>query len=136
MLFRSDAEQQSGENAYTATELVGDLQGGIFSDLRGDNPKVDPLRRHLQRAYVDILSREFNPPADAPVAIPVGPPSRRGGFTPPARTSELRGVARVALEGLAKEIASALPKAKDPATVAHLKDMLAEISQALEGKKN
>lgn len=131
-----DSEQQAGEKAYTATELVGDLQVGIFSELKADNPKVDPLRRQLQRAYVDILSREFNPPAEAPVAIPAGPPSRRGGFTPPARTSELRGVARVALEGLAKEIASALPKAKDPATVAHLKDLQAEISQALEGKKN
>lgn len=131
-----DAEQQAGEKAYTATELVGDLQGGIFSELKGEAPRVDPLRRQLQRAYVDILSREFNPPAEsAPVVT--GPPSRRGGFTaPPARTSELRGIARVALEGLSKEIATAFPKAKDPATAAHLKDLQAEISQTLEGKKN
>jgi len=130
-----DAEQQVGEKAYTATELVGDLQSGIFSELKADAPKVDPLRRQLQRAYVDILSREFNPPADASVTVPVGPPTRRGGFSPPARTSELRGVARVSLEVLSKEIAGAIAKAKDPATVAHLKDLGAEISQALDSKK-
>ena len=30
-------------------------------ELKADAPKVDPLRRQLQRSYVEILRREFQP---------------------------------------------------------------------------
>jgi hypothetical protein len=132
-----DGETQSGEKAYTPSELVADLQGGIFSELKAPEPKVDPLRRQLQRNYVEILGREFNPPADGGVTIPAGPPSRRSsGSAPAGRNSELRAVARVALENLGKEIGGAASKAKDPTTVAHLKDLKAEIDTILDPKKD
>ncbi|NBU75276.1 MAG: DUF5117 domain-containing protein [Planctomycetes bacterium] len=132
-----DAELQAAEKAYTATELVDDLQNGIFAELKAESPRVEPLRRQLQRNYVEILEREFAAPAEPAAAPPVGPPSRRGSsFAPPARTSELRAVARVALENLFKDIATAAAKSKDPATISHLKDLAAEISQTLTGKKN
>jgi len=128
-----DGELQLGEKAYTATELVSDLQNGIFSELKGANPKVEPLRRQLQRAYIDTLGREFEPQADAPAAVPAGPPSRRQptGGGPNVRTSELRAVARVALENLAKELTQANSKVKDAATQAHLKDLSAEVNSIL-----
>ncbi|MBY0513029.1 MAG: zinc-dependent metalloprotease, partial [Gemmataceae bacterium] len=94
-----DAELQDGDKAYTAVELLGDVQDGLFSETKADAPKVDPLRRQLQRAYVDVLRREFEPagPAVAPRFGrgddgPVGPP-----------VSELRGVARAALRKLEKQ---------------------------------
>jgi hypothetical protein len=130
-----DAEVLNAEKAYTPVELVDDLQAGIFTELKGAEPKVDPIRRQLQRSYIDILKNEFTPPLlDA--GGPIGP-GRRGGFgEAPPRTSELRGVARVALAKLEKEIATAKGKAKDAATVAHLGDLQAEIKVILaEDKK-
>ena len=67
---------------------------------------------------------------------PVLPGRRGGGFgEPPARNSELRGVARVALARLEKEIATAKEKAKDTATIAHLGDLSAEIKKILSDDK-
>jgi hypothetical protein len=129
-----DAEVIAGDKAYTPVELVDDLQTGIFQELKAAEPKVDPVRRQLQRSYIDILKGEFNPPvvdAGGPVL-----PGRRGGFgEPPPRTSELRGVARVALAKLEKEIGTAKGKAKDVATVAHLGDLQAEIKKILDDEK-
>ena len=129
----SDGEVLLGEKAYTAVELVDDLQAGIFSELKAAEPKIDPIRRALQRNYVDILKGEFAPPAAAgggggPRGIPsfgeIGP-----------RASELRGVARVALGKLEKELGTAKGKAKDVASVAHLGDLQAEIKAILAEEK-
>ena len=129
-----DAELQLGDKAFTATELVNELQNGLFSELKLPEPKVEPLRRQLQRAYIDILNEEFNPtPEAAPQLPPMGPPSRsRSSGT---KTSELRSVARISLERLTKEIAATAPKTKDPATQAHLKDLASQIQGLLEPKK-
>jgi hypothetical protein len=114
--------------------LVNELQNGLFSELKLPEPKVEPLRRQLQRAYIDILNEEFNPAAEAaPQLPPMGPPSRsRSSGT---KTSELRSVARISLERLTKEIAATAPKTKDPATQAHLKDLASQIQGLLEPKK-
>ena len=121
-----DAEVLGGDKAYTSIELLDDVQDGLFSELKGAAPKVDPLRRQLQRNYVEILKREFEPPAAGG-----GPGVRlpRGGEDGPIgpAVSELRSVSRMALHKLEKQIADVLPKVKDAATKAHLEDMLAEI---------
>jgi Met-zincin/Domain of unknown function (DUF5117)/Domain of unknown function (DUF5118) len=130
-----DAEVLTGDKAYTPVELVDDLQAGIFSELKAAGPKIDPIRRQLQRSYIDILKNEFNPPT-VDAGGPLLPGRRSGGFgEPPARNSELRGVARVALTRLEKEIATAKEKAKDTATVAHLGDLAAEIKKILSDDK-
>ncbi len=51
------------------------------------------------------------------------------------RISELRAAARSALRDLRKQINTALPKTKDPATRVHLEDSLSEIEAALTPKK-
>jgi len=67
---------------------------------------------------------------------PVLPGRRGGGFgEAPPRTSELRGVDRVALGKLEKDISMAKDKAKDVATVAHLGDLAAEIKKILSDDK-
>ena len=132
-----DGEVLLGDKAYTPVELVDDLQAGLFSELKGDSPKIDPIRRALQRSYVDILKNEFSPP---PPANDFALPSRTripGLADLGPRVSELRAVARVALAKLEKEIATAKGKSKDPATVAHLTDLQSEIKSTLtEEKKN
>ena len=55
-----DAEVMAPDKAYTAIELVADLQAGIWSELKAEHPKMDPLRRSLQRAYLDRLKGELD----------------------------------------------------------------------------
>lgn len=130
----SDGEVLAGDKAYTPVELVDDLQAGIFSELKANPPKIDAIRRQLQRSYVDILKNEIASPSAAPVVGGGGP---RGGFEPApvSRASELRAVARVALAKLEAELGVAKAKAKDPATIAHLGDLQAEIKAILAEEK-
>jgi hypothetical protein len=127
-----DSEVLNGDKAYTVVELVTDVQNGVFSELKDQEPKIDPLRRILQRSYIDILSREFRDNAPTPSG-PIGralPINESGG-----RLSELRAVARVALKRLDGQVAAAQEKAKDIATVAHLEDVRAQIRDILEQDK-
>ena len=114
-----DTELLTPDAAYPVAELVADVQDGIFSELKADAPKIDPLRRALQRAYLDTLKREFEPE---------GTPAR-------GRPSELRAAARASLGSLQREIADARRKTRDPATAAHLADCYHEIETLLSDAK-
>jgi hypothetical protein len=130
-----DAEVLLGDKAYTPVDLVDDLQAGLFTELKGEAPKIDPIRRALQRSYVDILKNEFTP---APGAgdFPTLPRGRIPGLADLGpRVNELRAVARVALGKLEKELGTAKGKAQDPATVAHLADLQSEIKSILSEDK-
>jgi hypothetical protein len=127
-----DSEVLAPDGAYTVVELVNDVQDGIWSELKGEQPRIEPLRRELQRAYLDILKNEFEP---ASASSPVSRPSGRAGTSSGERVSELRAAARAALRDLAKRINTALPNVKDPATRVHLEDSLSEIETALAAKK-
>lgn len=127
-----DAEVLAPDKAYTAMELVADLQAGIWSELKAEHPKVDPLRRGLQRVYVDHLKGELDSKAAAPQLIIIRSPV---GTDSSGSLSDLRPVARSALRDLSKTIAAALPRVQDPRTKAHLEDAKAEIEAALTAKK-
>jgi hypothetical protein len=127
-----DAEILAPDDAYTVVELVNDVQDGVWSELKGDQPRIEPLRRELQRVYVDLLKTEFD---SASTASPTPVPSRRSGISSEERVSELRAAARAGLRDLAKRIGTALPKVKDSATRVHLDDSLSEIEAALAVKK-
>ena len=117
---------------------MGVFPHAIQQNSLADAPKTDPLRRNLQRAYVEILKREFEPQQDLGFPIgrmPRGLPIFDFG---PSRSAELRAVSRISLRELAKQIEAALPKTKDAATKAHFQDSLEEINSILEngnGKK-
>jgi hypothetical protein len=115
-----DAELLTPDGAYTVVELVADVQDGLFAELKADAPKVDPLRRLLQRAYLDTLKREFEGTDPA-----MGRP----------RATELRAAARVALETLHADLGAALRKTADPATRAHVADCAREIEVMLADAK-
>jgi hypothetical protein len=125
-----DAEVLAPDGAYTVVELVNDVQDGLWSELKGEQPKIEPLRRGVQRAYLDILKSEFEPAgaSSAQRAVVIF----RGSED---RFSELRAAARVALRDLSKRIGTALPNVKDPATRVHLEDSLSEIDAALTANK-
>ena len=116
---------------YTCVELVNDVQNGVWSELKSDSPKIDPIRRSLQRAYLEILKNEFDhkPSTDGAARLPI--PGDDGG----GKASELRAIARAALEELSQRIAAVLPKVKDPISKAHLRDCASEIESILAGPK-
>ena len=126
-----DAEVLAPDKAYTAMELVADLQAGIWSELKAEHPKVDPLRRGLQRAYLDRLKGELDRKDSAPQPIIIRSPRE----TDSGSLSDLRPVARSTLRDLSKTIAAALPRVLDPQTKAHLEDVIAEIEAALTAKR-
>ena len=49
-----EQETTLGSKAYTATEMLRDLQGGIFTELATGSP-IDIHRRDLQKTYVEQL---------------------------------------------------------------------------------
>ena len=81
-------------------------------NLKAEHPKVDPLRRGLQSAYLDRLKGELdrNDPAPRPISI------RSPRETDSGSLSDLRPVARATLRDLSKTIAAALPRVLDPQT--------------------
>jgi len=56
-----EEEATLGPKAYTVTEMLHDLQSGIFSELATGKP-IDVYRRNLQKAYVNkIVSFDRDP---------------------------------------------------------------------------
>ena len=131
-----DAEVIDWDNAYPVSDLVTEVQAGMWSELKADAPKIDPLRRNLQRAYIEILKKEFESPPEGGFNIGRLPRGLQIFDLGPSRSAELRAVARISLRDLAKQIEAALPKTKDIATKAHLQDSLAEITDVLENGGN
>lgn len=101
-------------NAYTPTELVTDLQNGIWSELATPAPKIDIYRRNLQRAYIDAMR---------PLLV---------GET--AAKSELRPVVRGALKDLLQWINRTSAKVTDKDTLSHLQDSRVQIDRILNPK--
>jgi hypothetical protein len=127
-----DSEVLDPGEAYTAVELVNDLQAGLWSELTAERPKIEPMRRELQRDYVDILKKEFEHASPAAGGGAGGGPV--GKKDQGDRVSELRAVARASLRDLSRRITAALPKVTDVATLAHLEDIQSEIEAALTHK--
>ncbi len=133
-----DAELLAPDNAYTALELIGDVQDGVWTELKATAPKVDVCRRALQRAYLDILKKELVAPKDdetkAPQTPPVPAPMLPDGEGPPNRNTDLRAVARAALTDLANRLDAAITRTRDPMTLAHLLDCRRKVETLLRGK--
>ena len=129
-----DMEVLDPEKAYPIAELVGDVKAGVWEELKTEAPKVDPIRRALQRTFVETLKAEFNdaPPQQNTVVIGRRTISLGDGG---GRNYELRAVARVTLRELKKEIDQVLPKVKDSSTKMHLMDLSAEIADIFETAK-
>src|SRR5262249_36095476 len=87
-----DDELLQPDRAYTVTELVNDVQDGIFSELKTEKPRIDVLRRGLQRAYLDHLKSEPLPSKESPAQGPafIGGDHGTTGFGALARRAGVR----------------------------------------------
>ena len=98
-----------GPTAYQPTEFLTDVRRGIWSELGAVSVRVDPYRRNLQRAWLDLVSARITPTPD-----------------------EVRALFRGELKALDTELRAALLKAGDAATRRHLDDARAQIALALD----
>src|SRR5579884_3821965 len=126
-----DAEVLDPDKAYAVVELLGDVQEGLWSELKAEHPRIEPLRRELQRTYLDVLKSEFHSSAASDAPRPVlGRPVLSG-----ERVAKQRAAERSAQRNVVKQNNAALPKVKDAATRVHLEDTRSEIEEALNPKK-
>ena len=119
-----------GDQAYTVVELLADLRAGIFAELSAPRIAVDPYRRNLQRAYVEILIARIAPPAPAAQSAAAMP-----GAAGPAiflRTDDSRAAIRAELKSLVQLLGENTAGAADDLTRNHLADLKDIISVALD----
>lgn len=106
----AEAEQLDPSRAYLPIDYLADLQAGLFDELHQAAPVIEPLRRALQRVYVDTLliyaGHDF--------------------------TGDLRGAARWNLAQALPELRAAAASSGNAATTAHLADLSYKIAAALE----
>jgi hypothetical protein len=113
------AETELGSKAYTVTEMLHDLQGGIFTELATGKP-IDVYRRDLQKNYVDRLTG-------------LAAPDAKGNYKADLSSDELS-----ILKAHAKTLAAAIKtaSARYPASVtrAHLDDLYERLETSLKPK--
>jgi hypothetical protein len=120
-----DGEVLDAGGAYSALQFLTDVQDGVWSELKDQQPKVDVLRRSLQRAYLEHVRQELAP-KEAAKGIAGGGAGERG--------TDFRAVARFALKDLASRISIAQPRTQDAITRVHLLDCQREIELILNPK--
>jgi len=98
---------------YKPMDFLQDLHAGIWSELRQSRVAIDPYRRNLQRAYVDILA--------AKIAAAQDPKNLQPYF-------------RGELETLRSEAARALPTAANGDTRDHLAFIVARIDRSFDAR--
>ncbi|HEY3025259.1 MAG TPA: zinc-dependent metalloprotease [Pyrinomonadaceae bacterium] len=109
-----EQEAIDGPAAYRPADFLIDVRKGIWREIEAGPVHIDPYRRNLQRAYIDLLSEKLN------------------GRTPV--TDDYRGLIRAELRDLSASIALAATRATDRATRAHLADARDQIAKALDPK--
>jgi hypothetical protein len=127
-LVEYEALADRPSQVYSLADLSGDLRRGIWSELASGGVRIDPFRRNLQRAYLEVLDSKINPrpqPAN-PLAALFGAPAPR-----PA-PSEARSVLRGELQALDQQLAGALSRTSDRATRLHIQDARARIEKILD----
>ena len=126
------AERFGADKAYTAMELLNDVQGTIFNEL-SSKKAIDTYKRMLQRAYVDRLTTILNPSAPAGGGITI---SFGGGGPAPidAKKSDVTAIVRAQLAGLRGQLNTAAATTADRMSKIHLADLAERIKQALDPK--
>jgi len=114
LLRMIENETDNGQDAYTTSELMSDLQNALWTELKSGK-SIDVYRRNLQKAHIDRLE-DMLYPKDSKYL-----------------NSDIPSIARASLTNLKASIRSGLGK-QSGLSKDHLKDVLARIDHALEGK--
>ncbi|MEO7104060.1 MAG: zinc-dependent metalloprotease, partial [Gemmatimonadaceae bacterium] len=129
-----------GDATYSVADLLSDLHHGIWTELGDRGVTIDTYRRSIQRTYLDQLGAKINGSRTDGFSIIVlpsrAPNPRREAPTPaPATMVDAKSAMRADLVALRGEIMSAIPRAGDAATRAHLEDSRVAIERILDPNK-
>lgn len=125
------AERFGLDKAYTAMELLNDVQGTVFNEL-SSKKAIDTYKRMLQRAYVDRLTSIINPTSPAGgITITFGGAGSAG---IDAKKSDVTAIVRAQLIGLRSQLNSAAATTADKMSKIHLADLAERIKVALDPK--
>ena len=115
-------------DTYTVGEMLGDVRRGVWTELpRG--AAIDPFRRRLQLAYLDVIASKLNP-APAPT-LPAGLPPEVVRILTPVNAIDARALLRGELVDLDHEIAGAVGRTSDRTTRLHLQGARDQIDRIL-----
>lgn len=127
-------ERFGADKAYSALDMLTELQADLFSELRSSKA-IDGYRRMLQKSYVDKLDNLINPPATnatMTISFPgVRPNPYATGLT---NRSDVYSIARAQLVQLRSQISAAAASASDRMSKIHLQDLSEKIKKALDPK--
>jgi hypothetical protein len=111
-----------GKENYSVDELMSDLKGGIFSELKANAP-IDVYRRNLQKAFVSKL-------IDA-IKLDKSAVANFNGRRIVMVDTDLPSIARGHLIELKGQLKTAYTTATDRLSKFHIADLIARIDQAL-----
>ncbi len=124
-----NVERFGTASAYSAIELLNDVQTGIFSELKSKKA-IDMYRRGLQKTFVERLNTILNPPAPT-----TGVTFTIGGSSFNVNRSDLPAIARAQLVKLRAQVVAAIPTTTDSMSKIHLQDLQERINRALDPNK-
>jgi hypothetical protein len=109
-----EQEAIDGVAAYRPADFMADVRRGIWSEIEpgAGVVRIDVYRRNLQDSYIDLLSNKLN--------------------MRPSVTDDYRALIKQELRDLNVAIGSAMQRATDRATRAHLADARDQIAKALD----
>jgi hypothetical protein len=114
LLRMVENEALNGDKAYTASDMLNDLQNSLWSELK-TGKTIDVYRRNLQKAYVDRMGELLYPEKDE------------------CMNSDIPSLVRATLVELKKMIKSGVGR-QSGISKDHLSDMLSRIDKVLEGE--
>ncbi|RFS13735.1 zinc-dependent metalloprotease [Emticicia sp. C21] len=118
---------------YNLDDLMTDLRGGIWAELKTKKP-IDVYRRNLQKVFTEKLITLLTPTNTTVLSIP---PGVTYGYTTRVvdlKKTDLPSITRAHLESLKAEIKAALPLTTDKMSKYHLQDVLKRIENGLDPK--
>jgi hypothetical protein len=129
-------EQQAidGTAAYTAAELLSTVRKGVWRELDAPTVKIDAYRRNLQNAYLELVNTKLNGATVAAAGAAGGGGGGRGGRGAPARSDDEKPFYRAELRALNSSLTTAIAKATDHDTKAHLEGARDQIAKILDPK--
>ena len=123
-----EEEAIDGPTALNPAEFLAIVRKSVWKELDGSAVKIDPYRRNLQHAYLDLVNNKVNSNQTMPSGLP---PEFAAMF---ASSADEKPFYRAELKSLNSAIAAALAKATDRETRAHLDAARDQIAKILDPK--
>ena len=123
-----ESEAIDGPAALSPADLLASVRKSVWKELEGPQVRIDPYRRNLQHAWLDLVNNKVNSNQTIPAGLP---PEFAGLF---ATSADEKPFYRAELRSLNNAITAALAKGSDRETRAHLEGARDQIARILDPK--